>query len=80
MTFMLRRTPRGVCVQRQRSRHDKRSKVMLTNVFVRAALFKRWIDSDSVRFDYPFVYSEVRRRGVALLDLHERPDAGAAAC
>jgi hypothetical protein len=73
VAFELRPTDSGLCVHRERLQLDGRARLAHTAVFREAECFIRWCEADSVRFDYPRVSSEVKRRGQALLECHERP-------
>ncbi len=71
----LRMTRFGLWVRRERRRADEHARLVQSVVFRDTHGFKRWCDSDSIRFDYPIVSSAVKREGGALLDDHERtPD------
>jgi hypothetical protein len=73
VAFELRPTDSGLCVQRERRQRDGRARLAHTAVFNEAECFIRWCEADSIRFDYPIVSSEVKRKGHALLERHERP-------
>lgn len=75
--FRLRQTRFGLWVQRERRRKDSRARLVQSVVFSDAGGFSRWCDVDSVRFDYPIVFSIIRREGGALLEAHERSSATA---
>ena len=70
--FRLRSTRLGLWVQRERRRKDSRARLVQSTVFRDTAGFSRWCDADSVRFDYPIVFSIIRREGGALLEAHEQ--------
>lgn len=53
-------------------RKDNRARLVQSTVFRDTAGFSRWCDADSVRFDYPIVFSIMRREGGALLEAHEQ--------
>lgn len=68
--FRLQSTPHGLLVQRERRRQDQGAHLVQSVVFSDAAGFSRWAEADSVRFDYPIVFSTVRREAGALLETH----------
>lgn len=71
VSYRLQPTRLGLCVQRER-RHARGARLVHTAVFRDSACFLRWCEADSVRFDYPIVFSDIRRKGGALLESHER--------
>jgi len=73
--FRLCPTRHGLWVQRERRRSESRARLVQSTVFGDAAGFMRWCDADSVRFDYPIVFSILRREGNAILDAHEHSSA-----
>lgn len=73
--FRLRATPAGLWVQRDRRHAETRARLVQSVVFADRAGFVRWCEADSIRFDYPVVFQEVRRAGSALLDSHGRTPA-----
>ena len=67
LSYRLRRTRLGLFVQRER-RHPKAGALLVhTAVFKDPASFLRWCDADVVRFEYPLVFSTIRREGGTLL-------------
>ncbi len=70
--FRLRPTRSGLWVQRDRRREESHARLVHSVVFASIDGFARWCESDSVRFDYPIVFSTVRREGGALLQDHEQ--------
>lgn len=70
--FRLRPTRSGLWVQRDRRRKDSHVRLVQSVVFDSSERFARWCDADSVRFDYPAVFSAIRREGGALLQHHEQ--------
>lgn len=70
--FRLRSTRSGIWVQRDRRREESRARLVQSVVFANIDGFARWCESDSVRFDYPIVFSTLRREGGALLQDHEQ--------
>lgn len=70
--FQLRSTRWGLWVQRERRTVPQRARLVQSVVFTDAIGFSRWCEADSVRFDYPIVFSTLRRAGSALLEAHER--------
>lgn len=70
--FRLRPTRAGLWVQRDRRHKDSHARLVQSVVFDNSDRFARWCDADSVRFDYPFVFSAIRREGGALLQHHEQ--------
>jgi len=73
--FRLRPTRFGLWVQRERRCRDRRARLVQSAVFGDAAGFSRWCEADSVRFDYPIVFSIIRREGGAILEAHEQSSA-----
>ena len=70
--FRLRPTRSGLLVQRDRRRKDNHARLVQSVVFATSDGFARWCAADSVRFDYPIVFSAIRREGGALLQHHEQ--------
>jgi hypothetical protein len=68
IAYRLRRTQAGVLVERERKRAVDRARLTQTAFFRNAAGFMRWSDADSIRFDYPVIFSAVRREVGALFD------------
>jgi hypothetical protein len=67
LTYSLTRAAHGLHVDRLRIRPDgKRSAQSL--LFVDAASFCAWCDSDDMRFECVLLCVAVRRRGLALFD------------
>jgi hypothetical protein len=71
--YWLRATHAGLWVQRDRLRQDSRARLVQSHVFRSGAAFARWCDADTVRFDYPVVFTRLQREGSALLSRHEYP-------
>jgi hypothetical protein len=67
----LRMTRFGLWVRRERRRAEEHARLVQSVVFKDTRGFERWCDCDSIRFDYPVVFSNVKREGGALLDEHE---------
>lgn len=59
-------------MQRERHRSDRGAKLLQSALFAEADPFARWLDADGVRFEYPVVYSAVKREGSAMLDSYGR--------
>lgn len=72
VSYRLQPTRLGLCVQRERKQVRGHARLVHTAVFRDSACFLRWCEADSVRFDYPIVFSDIRRKGGALLESHER--------
>lgn len=70
--FKLRPTPMGLWVQRDRRQKNRKARLVQSIVFFDAIGFTRWCEADSVRFDYPVVFSMVQREGGALLRANEQ--------
>lgn len=70
--FRLQATPLGLCIERERRHERERARLVQSVVFTDRADFSRWCDADSVRFDYPVVFHDLRRAANALLESHER--------
>ena len=73
--FRLRPTRSGLWVQRDRWRKDNHARLVQSVVFASSDGFARWCEADSVRFDYPIVFSAIKREGGALLQAHEQAAA-----
>jgi hypothetical protein len=69
--FQLRSTRSGLWVQRERRTVPQRARLVQSVVFTDPIGFARWCEADSVRFDYPIVFSTLRRAGSALLEAYE---------
>jgi hypothetical protein len=72
VSYRLEPTRFGLCVQRERRHAQGHARLIQTAVFKDSACFVRWCEADSVRFDYPIVFSAIKRKGGALLESHER--------
>ncbi|UUX97310.1 hypothetical protein [Aquabacterium sp. J223] len=72
VSYRLQPTRHGLCVERERKQVCGRARLVHTAIFRDSACFLRWCEADSVRFDYPIVFSDIRRKGGALLENHER--------
>lgn len=72
VSYRLLPTRLGLCVERERRHARGRARLVQTAVFRDSACFLRWCEADTVRFDYPIVFSTIRRNGDALLERHER--------
>jgi len=72
VSYRLQPSRFGLCVQRERKQVCGHARLVHTAVFRDSACFLRWCEADSVRFDYPVVFSDIRRKGGALLESHER--------
>lgn len=70
--FRLQTTHIGLWVERVRRRDDHQARLVQSVVFSNTIGFSRWCDADLVRFDYPIVFLNIKREGVALLEAHER--------
>jgi len=70
--FKLKTTRMGLWVERARRHEDHRARLVQSVVFSDTVGFSRWCDADLVRFDYPIVFLNIKREGVALLEAHER--------
>jgi hypothetical protein len=75
--FRLQATPLGVCIERERRLAPARARLVQSVVFTDWADFNRWCEADSVRFDYPIVFHDLKRAANALLESHERALAAA---
>jgi hypothetical protein len=75
--FRLRATPLGLSIERERRHAQARARLVQSVVFTDWASFIRWCEADSVRFDYPVVFHDLRRAANALLESHERALAAA---
>lgn len=67
LSFVLRRTPRGVHVDRQYQVDMRRT--AYAAVFPDRQQFERFLDVDELRFQYALVYLEVRRAFDELIEL-----------
>lgn len=65
--YWLRATRAGLWVQRDRRRLDSRARLVQSHLFETPTAFARWCDADSVRFDYPVIFTRLHREGHALL-------------
>lgn len=72
LTFRMRKTPAGLLVQRERRVSRQRVHLFQSAVFKDSKPFERWLDADNARFDFPIVYTSVRREGANLLDSYGR--------
>ncbi len=72
ISYQLKATRRGLWVQRERLRRDSHARLVQSVSFGTAEAFNRWCDADSVKFEYPLVFSELARAGRRLLDGHGR--------
>ena len=70
--FTLHSTRLGLWVERVRRHADHQARLVQSVVFSDTIGFSRWCDADSVRFEYPIVFLNIKREGVALLEAHER--------
>ena len=70
LCFKLRPTLVGIWVQRDRRHKDRSARLVQSMVFYDAVGFARWCEADSVRFDYPNVFRQVKREGSAMLESH----------
>jgi hypothetical protein len=68
ISFRLRRTQLGLLVHRERRHEQASARLIQTAVFRDPERFLRWCEADSTRFDYPMIFSAVRREGGALFD------------
>jgi hypothetical protein len=68
IAYKLRRTGMGVVVVRERRQAAAKARLTQTAIFREANGFMRWCEADSIRFDYPLVFSAVRREGSALFE------------
>lgn len=68
--FQLRPIRAGLLVQRDRRQRDGRARLFQSVVFSSVDGFVRWCECDSVRFEYPIIFSTVRREADALLQKH----------
>lgn len=67
LSFLLRRTARGVHVDRQYQVDIRRTSYAA--VFPDRQQFERFLDLDELRFQYALVYTEVRRAFDELIEL-----------
>lgn len=65
--FTLSRRPSGLHVERVQVRPGP-ARVVQSMTFGDEASFTSWCDADALRFNYPLIYSHVRRDGQALFD------------
>jgi hypothetical protein len=72
--FRLRRSRSGLCVERRHFRGGA-GRTIHAMRFASEASFLRWCDADELQFRFPLVYSNLRRRGRALLS--SQPGAAA---
>jgi hypothetical protein len=70
--FRLHATALGLCVERERRHAGAGARLVQSVVFTDKADFSRWCEADSVRFDYPVVFHDLRRAANTLLEIHER--------
>lgn len=70
--FRLHPTRSGLWVERERQQKCHQARLVHSVVFASLDKFARWCESDSVRFDYPIVFSIIKREGGALLLDHEQ--------
>jgi hypothetical protein len=70
--FKLRPALVGIWVQRERRHKDRSTRLVQSMVFFDAIGFARWCEADSVRFDYPNVFRQVKREGGVMLQNHEQ--------
>ena len=68
LSYWLRVTQLGLCVRRERKQARCHARFVHTALFRDSKCFLRWCEADSVRFDYPIVFSAVKRQGGALLE------------
>jgi hypothetical protein len=57
----MQRTPSGVSVERATHRANTERAVQVI-AFANASSFHRWCDADVARFDYPLLYSTLKRQ------------------
>jgi hypothetical protein len=67
LSFLLKRTPRGVHVDRLNQMDMRRTEYVA--VFPDRQQFDRFLDVDELRFQYAVVYAEVRRAFDSLIEL-----------
>lgn len=65
VTYTLTRTSSGLLVERVQQRFGG-ARIVQTALFTDAEVFHRWCAADSIRFDHPLVYANLRRAGDAL--------------
>jgi hypothetical protein len=65
ISFTIAPTSSGIFVERVNLR-SRNARVVQSAVFTSSENFHRWCDADSVKFDYPLVYVNLRRDGDAL--------------
>jgi hypothetical protein len=68
IAYKLRRTALGLFVERHRRQPSARARLTQTAVFRTADGFLRWCNADSIRFDYPMVFSAMRREADSFFD------------
>lgn len=62
VSFKVEATPAGLCIERMQ-RRPLGTQFMQVFVFDEASSFKRWCDTDPIRFHYPLLHGQVRRQG-----------------
>lgn len=62
VSFKVEATPAGLGIERVQ-RRPLGTQFMQVFVFVDATSFKRWSDTDPVRFQYPLLHGQLRRQG-----------------
>ena len=68
IAFRLEKGAAGLCVRRERLKLNPHVRLQQTALFVDSLAFKRWLDRDDIRFDYPMVHLTVQKVGMALLE------------
>lgn len=68
LCYWLRVTQLGLCVRRERKQERCHALFVHTALFRDSNCFLRWCEADSVRFDYPIVFFDVKRQGGAMLE------------
>ena len=62
VSFRVEATPAGLCIERMQ-RRPLGTQFMQVFVFDDASSFKRWCDTDPIRFQFPLLHGQVRRQG-----------------